>query len=779
MNNKHLEMDAFKPVRILPFDINNVNAFLNQEHPVLHPQSPDYDPYWEGETAKCILGHWGYDYKDGKGGWRWMPGNLYFYVNMCVIKKEGESGQEVTDHPSLRDVDWYIFYSLAICEGFSGFENDKETSCFRPLGRLQRGEELSGIDTVLLKRYDKYLRKPDGEYKKYVDAREYLYNTIDEPMGNPLWLNECQNLVVLSSRRIGKSYSIGGGVIGYDFTFSGAYTPGDFFDGKSSTTTVVGSAVSDKSDELLGKTKEIFEHLRTNVGAYKGECNGFFFQKTTGGWSSGDILTNRVPLEGKTGYTKELSRIAHVSYKTDASAGVGHAAKKQVIEEAGLLGNFKTVHSENSPTQERDTKFGYSIYIGTGGNVEKIQGIRDAFYNPSAYQALAFDNVFSKRGKSIGLFVPAYYRKMVFKDENGNTDVDAAFKDEILFRKEKLKESAEAYEGHCISFPIVPEEMFMQSKGNSFPTAEIQKRIAVLESGEWDKNHSTGELHWNTREKTSVRFQKDMHKVKGIFRLDDERGLKGKEKEGRLVVYEHPSQNRPKRKYNNPMYIVLYDPVKNDGEGTSLSCLKVFKTWELQDFQKMQYNIVAEWYGRHELVEYTHDLAFKIACYYDATILPEVNDFDIVRYARKEDRKHWLQPKPTVAIKGMVNQKKDYEVGIYISKGMKPKAEMYLAEMMKMVVDKKEIIVESKYSVQEIRMVDKCPSIRFLEEALIYNSKDNFDGVSTMMLGGIWIREQFLNPDDDIYGENDNEEDEFMEFVSKTPRQLPNPAFNY
>ena len=101
-----------------------------------------------------------------------------------------------------------------------------------------------------------------------------------------------------------------------------------------------------------------------------------------------------------------------------------------------------------------------------------------------------------------------------------------------------------------------------------------------------------------------MRFEKDMHKVRGIYRLGDERGLKGKQKEGRLVVYEQPSQYKPKRKYNNPMYIVLYDPVKNDGDGTSLSCLKVFKTWELEDFSRMQYNIVAEWYGRHELLEH-------------------------------------------------------------------------------------------------------------------------------------------------------------------------------
>ena len=84
---------------------------------------------------------------------------------------------------------------------------------------------------------------------------------------------------------------------------------------------------------------------------------------------------------------------------------------------------------------------------------------------------------------------------------------------------------------------------------------------------------------------------------------------------------------------------------------------------------------------------------------------------------------------------------------------MKAPAETYLGEMMIMTVDKKETIIKDQYVVQEIRMVDQCPSIRFLEEAWIYNKDENFDGVSTMMLGGIWIREQFLNPDDDIHND--------------------------
>jgi len=110
---------------------------------------------------------------------------------------------------------------------------------------------------------------------------------------------------------------------------------------------------------------------------------------------------------------------------------------------------------------------------------------------------------------------------------------------------------------------------------------------------------------------------------------------------------------------------------------------------------------------------------------------------------------------------------------------MKPKAEMYLGEMMKMTVNKKEEIVKDQYVIQEIRMVDQCPSIRFLEEALIYNKDENFDGVSTMMLGAIWIREQFLNPDDDIHEKEDEEADNFINIIRNVKMSKINSAFSY
>ena len=79
--------------------------------------------YWTDHINKCLQGVWGHEYNEEtkEGGYRWMPGNLFFYVNDTIIKMEESESREVICKPKLRDVEWYIFYALTVCDGFSGF----------------------------------------------------------------------------------------------------------------------------------------------------------------------------------------------------------------------------------------------------------------------------------------------------------------------------------------------------------------------------------------------------------------------------------------------------------------------------------------------------------------------------------------------------------------------------------------------------------------------------------------------------------------------------------
>ena len=740
----------YKPVRLLPFDLKNIDDFVVKQHPLIFPESKEYPEYWEEQAKYVVEGKWGLDNDEkNEGGWRWIPGNLYFYVNMTVIKDEDDDGTEITTRPKLRDVEWYLFYALAACDGFSGFEEDGVYTCSRIAELIHNNQPLLERDKIKLSKIAHRLYDSKGELKKYKEAREYLYEYRDKPMGRALYDNEALNMILLSTRGIGKSHSMGSGVIEYDFVTNGARNVTQFLNNETSSTIVVGSEDSKKSTELLKKFSDAYEYLRTDIGGYFKDgfsVNGCFWRTYEGSLSSGTNkpFTNRVSLKGGKGDEGPGSQIVHVSYKSNPQAGVGYRARRMIVEEAGLLVSFFETHAENSATQKRKTKFGYTVYIGTGGSIKKIKEIREAFYNPRDYQVLPFKDIFNGTDKELGLFVPCYYRNDIYRDKLGNTNYIAAFDDEMLIREDMKKGGSAAYEGYIISYPIVPQEMFLNNAGNIYPTDALEERLHELESGAWKPNF--GELQYTDSTKTRCYWVEDLEKVKPyIKRWGEEKKMRDL-KTG-FTMYEPPALNLPQPSYNKPMYIVLYDLIHKEGEnvGSSLAVAFVFKFWDLMNPDKIQFNIVAEWIGRFPNMEDNHEQALKLATFYNAKVLPEFNG-DFVRYCRTSNRLHMLQPRPGLAIDGILKQKDNNDFGVYISPGMIPDMELYSLEVLDKPTNKVETLEGNLYVERFIRMVHNLTSMRLTEELLYYDRDGNFDYVSAFLLLGLVIRQLDIKP---------------------------------
>lgn len=803
-----------KPVHILPFKLHNLDDFLIDEFPVYDPYIEEglYRDYWTDHVTKCLQGVWGHDYnkKTKQGGYRWMPGNLFFYVNDTVIKMEGDESREIVKKPLLRDVEWYIFYALTVCDGFSGFEGEENYTCYKPLGKLQgkirdgKGKkitELTPAEELEIKNLDHILRKPNGEYKEYVDPLKYLYRTHDEPLGIPHFHNELQNIIVLATRGCGKSYSVAGGIITYDFVFGSARTAQEFFSMKMPSTVVVGSAKSSKSDELLSKVIPMYEHMREHVGGFKlgnsqdlmmydadDDVNSPLYQPFTGSLKVGKILTNLTPNEGGKSFSGTDNKIVHITYKDNSSAGVGYRARRMVIEEAGLLDNFTDVHNENEGSQKRGKKSGYTVYIGTGGDIEKIKGIREAFYKPDGYKCFGMDDIFTNKPGEIGLFIPSYYADNRFKDELGNTRVEEAFAQQEHDREVAKKGGSKRLSGQMISYPIIPSEMFLQAGANIFPTDLIESRLTDLETGEWERLAKPGKLQYINREKTKVIWNAlPLSSCNVIRRWGDEKDMTDEELEGTIIVYEHPIKNKPDLNHYNYLYLVTYDSIKDEDGGSSLACVMVWKFWDFENRDKVQFNLVAEWLGRHVGtggLDKDHEMAFKLSSYYNAPLFPEVNLKDVLRHGRMTNRWYYFLPKPQLAIDGMeLKQKKEYPVGLYISPGMKPDLEKYLNQALHVVVDRDHRIYEDEEMYKEIKMVSKIPSMRFCEELLYYSRDDNYDMVSAAMLFGTVKRqreeEPVINAREKEYEERDAQFLSFLENNQTKMQEHVNPAFSY
>ena len=751
------DLNTIEPVRLIPFDLYNISDFLVDEHPEIHPSNPRYKVYWRDHMEDCIIGKWGDDSDGDKGGWRWCPGNLYFYVNDCVITKEADGNSQEEIKPFLRDIEWLIYYSLSECQGFSGFEGDDEYTCYRPIGKKEKGEELLGIEELWIEKYSNVLKNKDGEYKKYIEAREYLYKTHDKPLGKPLYYNQTQDFLLFSTRGGGKSYGLAGDLT-YRFTFGGARSIEDFLSEDSKSVSVVGAGKKEKSSAFLNKFENMYENLRKNIGAYNKvtpNINGPLYRPTEGSLSanSSSGVTNRVTIEGGGGKVGPGSEIHHVSFNSDPSAAAGYRANVY-LEEVGLCPNFKKVHGENQATMESDSRFAFACYIGTGGQVEKTEEVQEVFENPRSFNVLPFIDNFSGSYREIGCFIPAPYRKNIYKDKNGNTDYKKAYADEVKQRIAKKKKSSAAYEDHCISWPIYPQEMFLSSEGNPFPTDMVDDRLIELKSNdsyEWKKKAIVCNIEYTNSEKTEANYYEDKRGVlKPVVRHNEENNVEGSLIEGAFVIYEPPMPNRPSLFENPPLYMTFYDPVLNDEGGSSLCVATVFKMFDFSgDDKDIKFNIVAEWVGRKIDTDDNHDQAFKLAALYNSRLLPETNIKDVKRFATKTGRYNMLEDTPWGALGEITKVTKYQDKGVPVKKGMIPYLERYLNDLLRQNVtfsEDFEYVGKEGLEYNVKAMVEECYSLRFLEELKFYRRSGNYDYVSTMMLAALWVKELEIQP---------------------------------
>ena len=158
--------------------INNSN-FLEKEIPIFHPITQKYDrlEYWREQKRRIIEGYW--------SGGKWMPPELYYYVNFHTITFE-DGAFRGTGRPWLRDIEWEKGYIYAEATGFSGFELDTENTCHRWYGPEKEKALKYG-----------WITEEELAKKKYIPAREYLRKIHPKSLGKPLYLNEAKHIIDL------------------------------------------------------------------------------------------------------------------------------------------------------------------------------------------------------------------------------------------------------------------------------------------------------------------------------------------------------------------------------------------------------------------------------------------------------------------------------------------------------------------------------------------------------------------------------------------------------
>lgn len=636
--------------------INNRKNFLLGTIPSIHPASTRYLSWWKQEKKKIIEGIWApddasitkynvheneYDIKTNK--WRYMPGNLYFYINFGTILHNPDGSPKTAPKkkitPLLRDIEWELFYNWIEARGFSGFSNDDRFSCNREIKKYEDGTELEECDL------DTTCYSSEGELKKYVTARSYLRQLHEVPLGIPIFMNEALNLFMLGARGFGKSFSVAGGMVLHEILTDGAKAyDQESIENPATVEVFVGAALSSKSSDILSKMKMSFNELPG--GWMRGtdeEVPCPLYKDMNGSLEPNNMKSPwrheyEKKVNGKWRTFGSLSNVKHGIYTSEnPEAAAGTRCGVMVVEEVGLLSNLLLVHGSNNAVQLEGTiKFGSTIYLGTGGNIEKIIESEIVFRDPEGYDFVSFDDEWEHKGK-IGWFVPAYYALNQFKDNNGNTNVEKAlsFLERRRAKKRKAKTTS-AITLELLSYPIKPSEMFLKKSGNFFPIDDLKSILADLENDDKLLDSS-----WKGKfiidSEGEVQFRNSLVPVIRSFPLRGDETM-----EGSVEIFEMPKKNKL-GKIAWGRYIAGTDPVDDDGNNdTNLSLQSTFILDTFTD------RIVAEYTSRTQIAEDYYETLRRMLLFFNARTNYEQNKKGLYAYFKNKKSLYLLAETPQI-----------------------------------------------------------------------------------------------------------------------------------
>lgn len=610
--------------------INN-SLFKLDEIPHFHPVSQKYEKiqWWKTHIRYCIEGMW----QSGK----WMPGELFYYINFHHITMEKGIYRGIS-LPWLRDIDWELFYNYTEATGFSGFELDEIYSCNRLLiDPLYTDEDLKNLTKDDIKFYNN-LFDSKGRRKKYVEARDYMRKIFLMSMGKPLYYNSAKHLMLLSARGLGKSYS-SSGLAAHNFLFGGARDYDDYLKLKREgnplkTETVIGAIDTKYSSKLVDKVKTALDKLPgQEVITVNGEK--IVYPSPLYLATEGSLAVGKAYKALSTG-----SQIQHVTFADNPLAANGGRPNKIFLDEIGFQSNILETWEAIESTQANESFKRLSIIgMGTGGltTAGAVTYVQDIFYNPEAYNCVAFEDTWENKGK-IGYFIDTLHSTNEFKEGPNLITNEKRALDSVLREREKAKKARSRTKllGLIINKPLVPSEIFLRMEGNFFPVQELKECLVELETNKtlldasWKVDlfiDGTGKVKARPSNKMPIR---DFPLTRNV------------DMDACIEIFEKPKENSNDEVQPNRYYAVS-DVVDDDGNDDIKRSLQ--STWVYDSFTD---RLVAEYTARTYHVTDYYENVRKLLIYYNAKLLHENNRKGIYGHFKNKASLHLMLEVPEI-----------------------------------------------------------------------------------------------------------------------------------
>ena len=417
----------------------------------------------------------------------------------------------------------------------------------------------------------------------------------------------------------------------------------------------------------------------------------------------------------------------------------------------GAFNNLKASYMATRPcVEDGGVITGQIVLFGTGGDMEGgTIDFESMFYNPEAYDLLPIDNEFDDGGEgtTCGFFFPSFWNKVGYMDKDGNSLWERAKADEEAKREQIKRESKDAgvLDKFTTEYPWKPKEAFLQTSNNFFPTAMLlEHRNDLIRTG-LSKNIAVHGVLKETKE--GIKFRPS-DKVRPITKFPTQ---KGDDIEGCVTLYQAPFKDGSGQ-VPRDLYVIVHDPYAHEG-GSSLGAAYVMK--RINPYSKPDDMIVASYVGRPESQDDYNETLFMLAEYYNAQIGFENDRGEVIPYAKRYRKLHWLleegeifDKRDNVSIKKL-GRKYGFSMGSGARKGQ---AILYLRDWLRTKRGKDD-------EGNRLYNLNTIYDIALLDELIKFNMDGNFDRVSALLVGMFHLKDLYNK---DIQAIEESNDDSFF-----------------
>lgn len=407
------------------------------------------------------------------------------------------------------------------------------------------------------------------------------------------------------------------------------------------------------------------------------------------------------------------------------------------LEEMGSFPNLIELYSTLRPSMEDgDIVFGMIYAQGTAGDKDSdFSAAQKIMYSPRAFNMQPIKNVYDKVGQGKPEFVyfyPAYVNRNGCYNKDGISDVTKAIL-EVLINRYNVKYNttdSTLITKTIAEHPIVPQEAVLRTRGNLFPSSQINERLNQIDNNPniFDDVY-VGELIFDKA--GQVKYVPSDDVPIRVYPTEDNKDR------GAIEFYEMPQKNREGKVFPN-RYIIGHDPVDDDVSQT-MSLTSTFV------FDLLTDRIVAEYTGRQEYADDNFEIVRKLCLFYNAKCMYEQNKKGIYSYFKRKGCLTLLAETPEYLKEQNIIKEIGYGnkgVGVNATANVNGFADRLTKEWL---IKKQVVLVKEEGQEKEVEIPNlfTVKNRAFLQEAAAYNPTANFDRIRAFGMVMIY-REAFL-----------------------------------